>query len=416
VFGWACNHYKAYGQAPGVAALNSLFIEWSQSADKTTKLLVEKFLLGLRPVEMNADYCLDLLERLFVRNETTKLINKVQAAMSNGHAQAATDLIQKYKPTSFAEQADYVSPLEDQSSVITAYDKTKCNSLVKFPVGTPLAQWIEPVLHSDALVSFIGAEKMGKSVHLAMICIRGVIQGKRVAFFNLGDLSENQCLRRWTTSLCGKPVYQGKYRMPESITIEEKELKVEFSHRHADAGYSQEEATAAWKAVAKRGDTSRLRIVSKPAGTFSVSDLDRKLDAWANKGWLPDVVGVDYFGLLARPKGLESHEAMDADWAGLRMLSTKYKILLLTASQTKAAGYGKRWLGREDFSGSKGINAHTNAVIGINMDEMERANQVCRLNYVVVRESEFLTNLPSRYIAVAGCPAIGRFHVKSAFI
>lgn len=416
VYGWSANHYKQFKEAPGGATLTAIFGEWSQSADKTTKALVEKFLTSLRPVQLNTEYCVELIERLITRNAAKQLADKVQAALSNGNIYHATDAIAQFKLPSFAEQSDFIEPMMSPEVVSDAFNKTKYESLIKYPVGTAIERWLGPTLHRDALVAFIGADKSGKSSQLAALCQRGVVQGLRVAFFNLGDLSQEQCLKRWTTAYVGKPSYACRYRMPETIKLEENEVKVGFSERVAESGYTEQEAIAAWAAIAKRGEANRLRIVSRPARTFSVDDLYNKLDAWANTGWVPDVVAIDYAGLLARPKGMETHEALDHNWAELRKISSQFKILLLTASQCKASGYTSRWLGMESFEGSKGINAHCSAVIGINIDQLERQQQVVRFNWIALREAEYMINLPSRHIAVAGCPNVGRFHLISEFI
>jgi hypothetical protein len=131
---------------------------------------------------------------------------------------------------------------------------------------------------------------------------------------------------------------------------------------------------------------------------------------------VPDVLGVDYAGLIAKSPHTEGHEAHDHIWKNLRAISSEFKILLLTASQVNKEAYSSFWLGKVNFTGSKGIWAHANAAIGINMNEYERESQVCRLNYIVLREMEFLADLPSRHIAVAGSPHRGRFHLVSRFI
>jgi hypothetical protein len=120
--------------------------------------------------------------------------------------------------------------------------------------------------------------------------------------------------------------------------------------------------------------------------------------------------------LIAKSPHTEGHEAHDHIWKNLRAISSEFKILLLTASQVNKEGYNSWYLSKVNFTGSKGIWAHANAAIGINMSEFERDSQICRLNYIVLREQEFLGELPSKYVAVAGSPHRGRFHLISRFI
>ena len=419
VFGWAVKHYKQFNEAPGPSALTAIFGEWSATADRTTKALVEKFLSALQPVDMNTDYVVELIERLVTRNTVKGVVDKASAALSNGETQRAVDVIQQFKlPTFGAATDDFVNPFDDEAVIDDALSEAHLEPLIKFPDGSPIAQWLGPTMHRDALVMFLAADKAGKSATLSACCQRALLQGKRVAMFNLGDLSQAQCLKRWTTALVGKPIRAGRYRIPNGITIEDNEIKVTFDDRMATNGYSNEDAKAAWAKAGLRGEQNRLRIVTTPARSFSVADLDNRLAAWANNGWIPDVLAIDYVGLLARNPDLPAHESIDNDYAQLRAISSKYKILVLGASQAKSSAYapGARWLSMADFAGSKGILSHSNAVIGIQADVMERQNQSCRWNYLVLREAEHLLNLPSRYLAIAGAPAIGRYHLISTFM
>ena len=413
---WCLKHFEQFGEAPGGAILTSIYAEWARSADDATKSLVGSFLSSLRPLSLNTEYCVDAIERIATRNAVKQLCDRATAALSNGRLQAATDAIAQFKSPTLAQACDYIEPLSDLESVTDAFRKTKYESIIKFRAGSPMQRWIGPTLHRDALVTFVGPDKSGKSSHLAAFCQMAVVQGLRTAFFNLGDLSQEQYLKRWSTAFVNRPGFPGEFKIPTAIKYADKELEVTFDSRFATHGYTEEEARDAWTAVAARGEANRLRVITKPARSLSVEEIDNKLDGWAQKGWLPDVVGIDYAGLLYRKGGVETHEAIDHNWAQLRAISSKYKILVLTAEQVKASGYTKQWLGKEDFAGSKGINAHCNAIIGINMSELERAQQVARFNYIALREAEYLTQLPSRYIAVAGCPIVGRFHLVSEFI
>ena len=143
------------------------------------------------------------------------------------------------------------------------------------------------------------------------------------------------------------------------------------------------------------------------------------LATWSSQGWTPDVIGVDYAALLKPSRGFdEQHEALDHIWASLRAIASEYKALVLSASQVNADAYkgNTYWLNQSHFSGSKSLWAHCNAAIGLNFTVPERDQQLTRMNFIVIREREYLSDLPSQFLAVAGTPAIGRFHTISEFI
>ena len=414
---WCISHHKQFGEAPGPATLTAIYSDWARNADKASADLVGRFLGSLQPVAMRADYVVELIHKLISRTAAKQLADNVTAAISNGNIKAATDAIQAFKLPELSQRVDYLEPFTAPDALETAFEKTQYESIIKFPADSALGQWLGPTLHRDALVILCGADKSGKSSHLAGFCQRALIQGLRVAYLNIGDLSQEQVLRRWSTAWVGKPARAGKIKIPTAINYSEsKELTVESQEQYYSTGYTVEEAKAAWAALAARGDANRFRLHSTPADTMTVEDIRRKLSAWADKGWVPDVLGIDYAGLISKSPHTEGHEAHDHIWKNLRAISSEFKILLITASQVNKEGYSSFWLGKTNFTGSKGIWAHANAAIGINMSEFERNEQVTRLNYIVLREQEFLAELPSRYVAVAGCPHRGRFHLLSRFI
>lgn len=419
VASWCLRHYKEFQEAPGPTALTAIYSQWSQSAGEAEASLVGKFLASLSPVSVNTDYAVELIGSLVSKGAMKQLLDKGQAALSNGNVQAAWDLIQAAKPPQLAQDQCYVDPINDPAAVSDAYHKANYEPLIRFPEGSAMSRWLGPTLHRDALVVLCGADKAGKSSHLASFCQRAMVQGNKVAYFNIGDLSQFQCMKRWSTALVGRPAFPCKFKIPTSISHKSKEFTLEYQERVASSVYSEDEAIAAWGKLRTESGESRLRMVSKPARTMTVEDMHSILDTWAAQGWVPDVIGIDYMALLGFSRGFEKqHEAFDHTWARLRALASEYKALVLTASQVNADAYQANtyWLNQSHFTGSKGIWSHCNAAIGLNITTTEREQQITRMNFIVLREREYLSDLPSSYLAVAGCPKIGRFHLISSFI
>jgi hypothetical protein len=419
VAGWCLNHFKEFHEAPGAVAITAIYSQWAESADEATGALVGKFLAGLSPVEVSTDYAVELIGSLVSKAAIKQIIEKSQAALSNGNHQAAWDLVQAAKPPQLSQDQCYIDPINDTSSIEEAYDKANYEPLIRFPEGTAISRWLGPTLHRDALVVLCGADKAGKSSHLACLCQRGLVQGKRIAFFNLGDLSMDQMLKRWSTAIVGRPAFACNYKIPTDLKYKDKEFSLNYQERASSSAYSKDEAVAAWQKLRDPSGESRLRMVTKPVGSLTVEDIHAALTTWANQGWTADIIGLDYAALLASSRGLDKrHEALDHIWARLRAISTEFKALVLTASQVNADAYQgtSYWLNQSHFSGSKGIWSHCNAAIGLNITATERDQQVTRMNWIVLREREYLSGLPSSYLAVAGTPAIGRFHLISEFI
>lgn len=419
VLGWCLSHYAQFQQAPGAATLTAIYSEWANTADDGTKSLVGKFLASLTPVQANADYILVLIERIVTKNSAKQLADKVTAALSNGDLQAATDVIRGWKPPLLTSMSDYVDPINDPSVVVDAYEKANYEPLIRFPEGSAIARWFGPTLHRDGFVVLCGADKAGKSSHLAALCQRALVQGKRVAYLNVGDMSGPQVIKRWSTAFVGKPTMAMKYRIPTAISYKDKEFSLEYQERVATSGYSKDDAIAAWAKLKDESGECRLRLVSKPNNSITVEEFHAMLLGWANTGWVPDVIGIDYAALFARSRGFDkTHEALDHIYKVLRGISSEFKCLLLTASQVNAESYSANtyWLGMSNFASSKSLWAHVTAALGINHTAQERQQQVTRFNWIVIREREYLSELPSQFLAVAGCPSIARFHTLSSFI
>lgn len=419
IYSWCVNHYREFKEAPGGVALTAIYSEWASTVDEATSSLVGKFLASLVPVQLNIDYAVALAERIVVRHSAKQLADKVQAALANGNVDAATSVIKTWQPPTLTASIDFIDPINDTSVIASSHAEANYEPLIKFKEGTPIARWFGPTLHRDALVVLCGADKAGKSSHLTNLCQRGLLQGKRVAFFSLGDLSTPQMLKRWTTGFLGKPERSGIIRIPTSIKYENKEFLVDYEHKDIPSEYSIDEAVAAWDKLKDPNGECRLRFIDKPARTMTVEDIHKTLLGWGAKGWTPDIIGIDYVALIGFSRGFDKqHEALDHIWAKLRAISSEFKSLVLTASQVNSESYqaNNYWLTQASFSGSKSIWAHSNACIGLNATTLEREQQITRMNWIVLRERNYLSQLPSPYVASASCPSIGRFHLISSFI
>lgn len=419
VYGWCRKHFAEYKEAPGAVSLTAIYAEWASTADEANSSLVGKFLASLSPTQLNPDYAVSLIERLVVRHSAKQLADRVQAALANGNVQAATDTIKTWQPPTLTADVDYLDPINDPSIIAQSHTAASYEPLIKFKEGTAISRWFGPTLHRDALVVLCGADKSGKSSHLTNLCQRALLQGKRVAFFNLGDLSTEQMLKRWTTGFVGKSEFAGKIKIPTSMKYANKEFSLEYLEKYQTSAYTTDEASEAWDKLKDPSGDCRIRFITRPARTMTVEDLHKTLLGWANKGWVPDVIGIDYAALLGFSRGFEkSHEAIEHVWSKLRAISSEFKSLVLTASQVNADAYhgSTYWLTQSSFTGSKSIWAYANACLGLNATVTERDQQITRMNWIVLRERNYLSQLPSSYLAVGGAPLLGRFHLISEFI
>ena len=84
----------------------------------------------------------------------------------------------------------------------------------------------------------------------------------------------------------------------------------------------------------------------------------------------------------------------------------------MTATQADAASYKQDTIDSSNFSEDKRKLAHVTGMVGINSSEAEKEFGLQRLNWIVLRESDFNS---SRCVHVAGCLDVGNPAILSTF-
>lgn len=235
----------------------------------------------------------------------------------------------------------------------------------------------------------------------------GAEQGNNVIFFACGDMNQQQMLRRFMARACKRPFKPGKIRIPTSLEagdppfpkFKEKEYKDYLSYEDSKAKRESIE----WK--------DRLRLYSYPNSSVNINKIRNVIETEKRNGWVPDIVVIDYADILQPIVGqVESRDTINATWKGMRNLA--YDLLVVTATQSNAGSYDGEVLGKKNFSEDKRKLAHANAIIGINVIESEKENNMRRFNFVVARENEFVE---TKCVYAVGCLGICRPIIHSSF-
>lgn len=415
---WCVTFCRRYDKAPR-KSIEGLFDEWSRKADKDTVKLIDKFLSGLsgeynqRRRESNSDFVIDEATKLFNRVKLDRLAESIQEALADGDTEKALKKVAGHNQVEISA-ATGIDVLHDMNAVKRAFEEKK-EPLIKYTGA--LGRFFGDVFERDAFVSFMGPEKRGKTWWLLDLAWRAMQQRRKVAFFEVGDLSEHQIMRRFMIRAAKRPLKAGVVRIPESIEMDEDsgETSVLFKERKYKQGLGWQ---AAWEGCQKalkrtRSKDTYLKLAVHPNSTLSVDGMRAVLDGWDRNNWLPDVIVIDYADILAPPVGMvESLDQINATWKQLRSLSQQLHGLVATATQTNAASYQANTVGRQHFSGNKLKLAHVTAMIGLNQSDSEKEQGVMRLNFVAQREAEYSEG---RCVHVAGCLGIANPALKSTF-
>ena len=312
--------------------------------------------------------------------------------------------------------------LHDSEAIKEAF-KDKEESLITYP--GELGKFFGDALERDAFIAFMGPEKRGKSFWLMDIVFRAICQRRKVAFFEAGDMSQNQIMRRLMIRTARHPLYSKRVYYPTGIKIKKTKsedgtvniiIKVKTKTENYKNNLSGRKAYKACKLMMKRkikSKNSYCKLSCHPNSTLSVKSIIGILQDWAKDDWEPDVIVIDYADILDMSYyGLEGRDRINETWKQLRALSQKYHCLVVTATQADSLSYKKDTLGMSNFSEDKRKLSHVTGIVGLNTTSKEKDMGVMRLNWVVLREGEYNT---TRCIYVAGCLDIANPAIKSCF-
>lgn len=393
--GWCVEYLNRYDSPPG-KAIESLFYSWSEtSQDETSSKLIATFLESLaeesEDTSINSEYLVDLAGRHFNSVQLESLADGIQSDLTSGQILSATERVSKWNRLELGAGAG-IEVLSDMDAIRSAFE-TKSEPLIQFPGA--LGEFFGGSLERDGFIGVMGPDKRGKSFWLSEMAYRALLARRKVAFFECGDLSQDQIMRRLMCRISRIPLQPGAVPYPRSIQRERgsRVASVELEDKQFETSLSWRKA---WKACQKllerkvKTQQSMWKLSCHPNSTLTVSGIRSILSGWERDGWTPDVVVVDYADILGsdHPK-MDYRHQINETWKALRALSQSLHCLLLTASQTDADAYRRNTITRSNFSEDKRKLAHVTGMIGLNQTPEEAEQGIIRLNWIVRRESAF---------------------------
>lgn len=422
---WCVDYHARYGKPPA-KSVEGLFRAWADKGkkDPDTVKLVEKFLGGLsgeyesRRKKLNPEFLADQAADHFTRVKLQRLAEQIQGTLDAGRIEDAAKL-----PAAFTRvevsSTRFVHPLQDAQAVKEVYEHRR-ESLIDFPGD--LGRFYGNEFEREAFIAFLAPPKRGKTYQLLDVAWRAMKQRKRVAFFEVGDLSLRQILTRFYTRSLGRPLRATRddrpVRFPTSLEKgeDDKLPSVVFDDRHykSDATLKEIETALARTSIQMKSKDPYLRVQFHPTKSVTARGVKATLLDWAREGWAADVVVVDYADILAPSPGFkESRDAVNDTWQQLRRMSQELHCCVVTATQGNAASFNVDSLDMSNFSEDNRKLAHVTGMVAINQDRKEKLIQVQRLGWIVLREDEFHLD---RQVWIAGCLAVAQPCVRSLLV
>ena len=431
VGGWCVKFFRKHNQSPG-KKIEVMFRSWADHADRDTVKLVEKFLSSISgqhtraAAEINPDFILDIANELFNRIAAKKLVEGVEGDLEIGKVSDALKRIQTFHKVEIGSDAS-INLFSETAVMEEALDDNANATLISYPGA--LGRFFGDALSRESFIAVIGPEKRGKSFVLHDMAWRAATQRRKVAYFEAGDLSRRQLLRRFYTRMLGRPLKATKkdrpVMYPKSISTvkvsddPDADKKVEISHdvRNYPESATEGDIRKRLKKVQKeviKSDKEYLKLSVHPNSTLTMAGLRSILHDWSVfESWVPDVVVIDYADILAPPAGFhgESRDAVNDNWKAMRRLSQELHCLVVCGTQANAASYTAQTLGMHNFSEDKRKFSHVTGMFGLNQISDEKKAGVQRWNWLVLREEDFLV---SDSVYVAQCLAVANPCVRSA--
>jgi hypothetical protein len=429
VGGWCATYASEYGKAPA-GHIEDLFTAWAAKApDGDIADMVDEFLGNLSGAyeeeaeAINPDYIIDLAGEHFNGVLVERASEQALAHSRSGEGAKAAEVLNKWNRVELGVGA-CVDVLADTEAMEKAFTD-RAEPLITYPGA--LGRFFGDQLGRDEFVAITAPSGRGKTWWLIDIAWMGMRQKRKVAFFEVGDMSEGQTMRRLAARGAGvptKPPVPGmqlpwKVMIPTGLRCVAGEEEAEVDHepktfpRALTAGMANKAMAKLLRRGRRAGDA--LKLSTHPAGSLTVAGMTAILDGWERGlGWVPDVIVVDYADILAPPAGIQAgdREAHNVNWMQLRAISQKRHCLVVTATQADAASYDAPLIRRGNFSDDRRKNDHVTGMFGLNATEAESDLGLVRLNWTKRREEAYAE---SRCCHVAGCLSIARPHMFSAF-
>lgn len=418
VANWCIKYYKEYAEAPKKTIKNVYESESLKSDEDTMELvydLIDELGNEFLSDGINIDYLVDIADREIRKSKLTGLSQNIDLLLENDRIEDAEAELFQYDSAGVAKTMG-VDPLNDDDLLHSVFENVQ-EPVLK--MAGALGEMLNPYLVRDSFISFLGPEKRGKSWMLLECVYRALLQGKNVAYFEAGDMSQHQVLRRFLVRLSGRPMHKrdcGVIQIPKRITCAgDNNYDIEYKDLEIDTPLKYNSSIIAKEKFLKRiqgKNKTKLKLSNHPNSTLSVADMRNQLDFWERaENFVPDIIVLDYADILSMPGRDEYRIRIGNTWKELRQLSQQKHVCLITATQANAASYKQKWLSMENFSESKEKLAHITCMIGLNQTAEEKEVEVMRLNFVALREGgysqgkgvAFAQNLTIGRVACASC-------------
>lgn len=425
---WCIDHNARYGDAPG-RGIEALYHGWveTENPDPADADAVHDFLEAISKEHddapaINVPVLLDTTANYLTTRRLEILKDVLSTSLLQGRRDDALAAVSDFRSVSNEEAVGY-NPLQGKGALTRAFS-SPASPIMSF--GGDAGEFFDRALTRDSLIGIQGPEKRGKTWWCLEFMYRALRDRARVAMFQVGDLSENQLTLRMAVRIASVPLWRSQCGVaipyPTKIDIingkNGKEAEVTTRPVVHNQPVDLQTAYRANKTFRRRHklptDRPSVMFSVHSNSSINVAGINAILERWRQElEFVPDLIIIDYADILAPedPRKDPRHQVNET-WKALRKLSQDWHACVMAPTQANAASYGAKTQSMANFSEDKRKLAHVTGMLGLNATEAEKTQGVMRLNWLVLRESEFH---PSRCLWVAQCIPLGMALVKATW-
>jgi hypothetical protein len=386
--------------------------------------------------KINVEYLVAQTEDLFEKRHLLTHCEDVKRVAAQGTPDEAVEKFNDYQSVR-RPKSTHVNPLIDKHALYQAFN-TEHNILFKAPGA--LGELLPP-FERDTYIGVMGPEKIGKTWFLQELAVWALRAHCNVAFFQIGDLSRDQQIRRFATRVAGrnyKKKYCGDILSPipdcvlnqtgactqedcqgtnQNIFLDEKtkeKLLWEDAQNHVPCTYCRKRYPRQWRPgvwktkihtdvlewdaayelgmrLTQRIGGRELRLSCHPTDSISMRGIKNIILDWKTyDAWQPDLIVVDYMDIADAidPRKSERDQINDT-WKAGRALSQELNACVIGGTQADAESYGKESLTRQNFSNDKRKFSHVTSMITLQQTLQEKRDKCLRVGQLFIREDDY---------------------------
>jgi len=416
---WCQRYHEKYRKAPR-QNIESIYHSWVRKGKAKEEVMdaVHDVLEHLSELyeetpDLNVPYLLDVASKYFNMRRIEVLRDDLDYSLTEGDETAAQEAI-----TNFATVDSGLDLGIDPFNNELAWDAAFAES------QQPLIDWKDKAankffgtaLGRDSLVAVLAPEKRGKTWWCIEFVVRALMNRKRVALFEVGDMSQSQTLRRFGVRFSKRPMFQrdkGTIEVPRKIWKDEEGVHVTMREVECDktcnAAIAKKSLHRFLRSNGLKRSVPYFKLSTHANSAINVHGINTVLDQWElYEGFIPDIIIIDYPDILAPEPGVSGQSTRDqinGTWKALRRLSQEKHACVIAPTQADAAAYLVETLNESNFSEDKRKAAHVTGMLGLNQTREEKNAGRMRLNWIFLRENEFSADL---CLHVGQCLSLGR--------